>query len=87
MYAFLNKKPALSCIVFSLLSSAGLCQSIEASANDSARTDTFLTALENFDVSPDSVMQSVVSNHWLLPVGVIAATGAAIYLLFSVRSR
>jgi hypothetical protein len=54
---------------------------------DSIRIDTLAYGLDTFTLTPESLHQPEPSRVWILPLSIIAATGAAILLLFSTRSR
>jgi hypothetical protein len=54
---------------------------------DSVRVDTLASNLDTFAFAPDSLHHTRPISLWILPMSMIAATGAAILLLFTTRSR
>jgi hypothetical protein len=80
LFAFLLWSASAACA-----QSEGMEEETEIAA-DSLRSDTLITGLETYSLETDSTEQSI-SHNWLYPAGVILATGAAVLLLFTVRSR
>jgi hypothetical protein len=62
-------------------------QSTFVSPLDSVRIDTLASNLDTFTLAPDSLHYPKPSSRWILTLSMIAATGAAILLLFTTRSR
>lgn len=87
MYPRAIKTFVLSILFLGSLCVAGISFAAEPPPSDSLRVDTLIAGIGSLEVASDSVTQSSALKSWFLPFGVIAATGAAIYLLFSVRSR
>jgi hypothetical protein len=72
---------------FLILFTSVRAQSTFDSPSDSVRVDTLTSSLDTFSLAPDSLHYPKPSSLWVLPMSVIAATGAAILLLFTTRSR
>lgn len=87
MLSRLRGKAVLCYFIFCLLCAAGFAQTVELSAGDSLQADSLLPSFGMLALSADSTLPTGASQPWLLPLGMIAVTGAAIFLLFSVRSR
>lgn len=77
----------LICSILLLLNVLCFAQTTEPAAGDSLQADTLLSGMDIFEMTPDSTAHAAATNTWLFPLGMIAATGVVIYLLFSTRSH
>jgi len=59
----------------------------EAAGRDSTRADSLWMPPPAPEMHPDSLRAQGLTGRWLLPAGIVVATGAAVFLLFAVRSR
>ena len=81
------RKIILAVSLFWLLTAVGFSQTAESVSSDSLQPDTTLSFYTITEIATDSTSQTGTFKPWLLPLGIAVATGTAIFLLFSVRSR